>query len=1232
MYENIAIIGMSCRFPQAENFEEFWLNISSGVDLVRDFPQSRVKELADATGSSVTNDFARGGYLETISYFEPEYFNISQEECKYIDPQQRLILELVEEAIQSSGRNPLKLPAERTGVFMSTSPNVYSMTIAGDLPMRVGNASEAAIAGRVSYNFNFQGPSIAINTESSSAMVALHYACRSLQDGECDYAITGGSRIHINPNNKNFILENMLTSNNEKIRAFDSKADGIVAGEGGGILLLKRLKDAVRDKDIIHAIIKGSSVNCNGNRSLGLSVPHRDAQADLITRTLEISGIDPATISYIEAHGTGTRIGDPIEIEGITKSFSKYTDKTQFIPIGSVKTNAGHLGGASAVPGIIKTIMALKYKKIPPSLHFTEPNPEIDFEHSPVYVNTRLCDWHAVNTRIAGINSLGLTGTNSYVLLEEPPAVLYKKNREVRNIFTLSARTETSLRRMMQRLNHYLKTNTDISANDAAFTLNTGRRHLQHRLVIIAGSKKELIEKLTALEDGQNRQPGIDNVYSNCLENQSIPKHFNPMPVFIYPDIEIENDFPLDNFLDEPVFANHFQQCRENLGKGFASRHFAFQNALSRLLISYGIEPKAVLGIGAGKIAADLIKEKITLTEAISLANNASSKSEVIDVQRLQTVIQQMLTRGYNLFLIIGGQRILGNHIEEFLQSNSNSHYLNLGINQDNLYPALGKLYTWGSNIDWEEFYKDRDVQKITLPTYPFDRKSYFLKTGILKSRVEPVQPVQSAEPAGHSENEFHDVQFDEIFAIFQRVIPGTLDLDEDYVDNNGSSISIMQLITIIRETYHVTVNIDYFYAAPSLRQLIESIITLIREGGENVGAASPQIQIPELFKLEPTVISMAKVDPENILLTGSTGFLGSHLLLELVEKTRATIYCIVRGHNPADSLAHGLEMWNYYFKNRLEPYLGNRIIIIKGDIAERNIGVQDDIYRELTEKIETVIHCAADVRHYGKYEHFKKVNTGGTQNIIDFCCDGIRKKLHHVSTKAIFEYPRQEVAIKENYLDIGQVFRGRVYARSKFEAEKLVNLARSNGLEDAIYRIGDLTGRFSDGFFQKNIETNRYYNNIKALVLLKKIFTDAINKMKLEVSPVDFCCHALLNLVLLKDSLGNNFHIMNPNHVPLKKFCAALHNLGSPIEEVDYDTFAQYVDEEIRKKGFVKELSWISYLLTLDEYSTLPVMNYDSEFTLQVLKKTNFTWPVMEVDYLERMIKHCIDVKYVTF
>ena len=185
MYENIAIIGMACRFPQAENSEEFWLNISSGVDLVRDFPQSRIKELADATGSTVTSDFARGGYLEVISYFEPEYFNISREECKYIDPQQRLVLELVEEAIQASGCNPLKLPAQRTGVFMSTCPNIYSMTIAGDLPMRVGNASEAAIAGRVSYTFNFQGPSIAINTESSSAMVALHYACRSLQDGEC---------------------------------------------------------------------------------------------------------------------------------------------------------------------------------------------------------------------------------------------------------------------------------------------------------------------------------------------------------------------------------------------------------------------------------------------------------------------------------------------------------------------------------------------------------------------------------------------------------------------------------------------------------------------------------------------------------------------------------------------------------------------------------------------------------------------------------------------------------------------------------------------------------------------------------------------------------------------------------------------------------------------------------------------------------------------------------------
>lgn len=1224
MYESIAVIGTACRFSQASNIEDFWQNIAAGRDSVRDFPGSRIKELTESPGVTIEEEIARGGYLNTMSFFEPAYFNISEEECKYLDPQQRLLLELVEETIQSSGYNPVTLSEQKVGVFMASSINSYA-TITRSMPMGVANSSEAAAAGRVSYTFNFRGPALAINTESSSALVAIHYACLSLQHGECDYALTGGSRIHVIPPGKQFVEQNMMTSSSQKIRAFDSKADGIIPGEGGGVLLLKKLNQALKDKDIIYAVIKGSAVNCNGSRSNGLSAPSQQAQAELMTWVSETSGIDPNTISYIEAHGTGTKIGDPIEIEGITAAYSKYTDKTQFIPLGSVKTNIGHLGSASAIPGFIKVILALKNKKIPPSLHFQDPNPLIDFEHSPVYVNTQLKDWNTNGAKRAGINSLGLTGTNAYVILQEPPAVEFKEKKNRQNIFTLSAVTQNSLSKMIHRLNDYLKKHPDTALDDAAYTLNSGRRDLVYRLALAANNRSQLIQTLDALEKDLNHG---DHVYGNFPGTHSFPRGLPFSPVFIYPDLEINHDFSVDSFCSEPLFRNHYTKCA-GTNSPAAVKYFAFQYSLSRWLTAVGLAPQAVLGVGIGKYAADVIKEKITLEHALTSTREFTKKNEPIDKQKLQAVIQKMLDKKYNLFLDIGGGNILGKEIANLLENRENVLYLQLDLNHSTLYSALCKLYTCGFNPDWQAFYQGQDRQRLNLPPYPFDRKSYLLKPKKIESKVEITDTPENQPPT----EDMQTVHFNDIFSIFKRVISNHLDLEEDYVDNNGSSISVMQIITLIKESYHVTLNIDLFYSSSTLQELIERILTQIKEGGESPieQVTAREKDIEPNFELDPSKISLVKTKPGNILLTGSSGYFGSQLLKDLIEQTDSDIYCIARGNTLSDAHKHSLDMWNYYFKNQLESHLNQRIFLVKGDIVQENIGIPGDRYKELSGIIDTVIHCAADVRHYGKYEPAEKVNTGGTRNIIDFCFGGKPKKLHHISTKAISEYPRESVVMKENNLDVGQVFRGRVYARSKFEAEKCVNQARARGLNAAVYRIGDLTGRYTDGFFQKNVETNRYYNNIRALVLLKKIFSEAVESLIFEVSPVDLCSQAVINLMLLEDSVGYNFHIMNPKPVLLKKFCEALKNLGSPIEKVDFQTFSDYVDEELRSKGFVKELSWVSYLLTLDEYASLPSVKIDSNFTVQVLKKTNFSWPNIEVDYIEKLIKHCIDVKYIT-
>jgi thioester reductase-like protein len=1226
-YEEIAIIGVAARLPQAENVEEFWENIASGRDSVRDFPPTRLKEIEDATGRKF-GEFARGGYLEQMSQFEPGYFNISEEESKYIDPQHRLLMELVEESIETTGYSPQKLSESRVGVFMASSINHYAQLMK-TMPMGVANTSEAAAAGRISYTFNFSGPSLTMNTESSSTLVALHYACQSLQQGECDYAITGGSRLHVYPPDKQFVQENMMTSTHQKIMAFDAKADGIIAGEGGGVFILKRLEHAVKDKDTIWAVIKGTGINSNGNRSIGLSAPSQEALAELITQVFERSGIDPNSITCIEAHGTGTPIGDPIEIEGITKAYTKYTEKKQFIPISSVKTNVGHLGSAAAIPGIIKGIMSLKNRKIAPSLNFQKPNPLIEFENSPIYVNTELKEWETETIRRVGINSLGLTGTNAFAILEEaPPTEEINKDKEKQEgdyLFTLSAKTAESFAQQVLRLKQYLEQNKQVRLRDLSYTLNTGRRHLPWRMACQAQNNAQLKEKINQIK--QPSKPTVDND----------PDRFLPVPIFIYPDINRNSGMSINTFGEVPVYRKSYQELEAIAGQRQPQPGFFFQYSLSKLIESLGIEPQAVFGVGKGKIAADVIKGKKKIEEGLKAIEGYELQEESpdIDVEKLKTLVNNMLSKGYNLFITIGEGGVLGKEIFRQLKEQKGipTIYLEMGAHCNSLNSALCQLYTHHIDINWEALYNEKEVQRLNLPTYPFNRKSYLITPPPSISKPETETSSPDIQENKESPGKPAEVSFEEILGLFKQVVSPDLDLEEDYVDNNGNSIAVMQLITLIRENYRITLNIDQFYSYPTLRELIQKIETQITEGQETdtEEIVVRQKDMEPDFELDDAEVSLEKVDPKNVLLTGSTGFLGSHLLKELIEKTDARIYCLSRGSTQEEAHHHSLNMWKYYFKEFTENLLDKRIIVVKGDITREKLGMEPKVHQEMDEVIDTVIHSAADVRHYGKYEPSEKVNTKGTQNIIRFCTSRNSKRLHHVSTKAIAEYPREAAVLKENNLDIGQVFRGRVYARSKFEAEKAVNQARTQGLKAAIYRIGDLTGRYTDGFFQKNIETNRYYNNIKALALLKKIVPSALDEITLEVSPVDVSCQAILKLLQKEGSMGRNFHIMNPDYVPLRKFCGAFKNLGYPIEEVTIETFSDFVEDQLKTKGFIKELSWISYVLTLDEYAHLPTLEFDSEFTHFVLAKTKFKWPQIQEDYIERMIQHCVDVNYIT-
>jgi 3-oxoacyl-(acyl-carrier-protein) synthase len=429
----IAIIGMSCRFPPYDDLDGFWNRLASGTDLVRSLPEVRrqdinalaelLEKVSPALASRFKRPFLEAAYLDRVDMFDYTAFRIAPEEARILDPQQRMLLEVVLECIENAGYSREMLNGSKVGVYMAYTESEYEQLIPLDHPSSVHATLPAMLAGRISYIFNWRGPSQVIETACSSSLVAFHNACQALLMGDCETALVGGVELLLFPFAQDYTdFEQIgIRSPDGRTRAFDSAANGTGNGEGVGAVMLKPLAKAIEDRDYIHAIVKGSAVNSDG-KSAGVTAPNPEAQCQVITEAWKKAEINPTTISYIEAHGTATRLGDPIEIQGITKAFKQYTDRKAFCAIGSVKTNMGHLNAAAGIAGLIKTVLALKHRQIPPSLHFQSPNPLISFADSPVFVNDVLRPWDVVESpRRAGVSAFGISGTNCHVILEEAP-------------------------------------------------------------------------------------------------------------------------------------------------------------------------------------------------------------------------------------------------------------------------------------------------------------------------------------------------------------------------------------------------------------------------------------------------------------------------------------------------------------------------------------------------------------------------------------------------------------------------------------------------------------------------------------------------------------------------------------------------------------------------------------------------------------------------------------------
>jgi acyl transferase domain-containing protein len=526
--KDIAIIGMAGKFAEADNIYEYWDKLSAGQDLVRDFPESRRKDsnevLLDRGVKPEDIEYHQGGYFNEVDKFDYSFFRLSPKEASLMDPNQRLFLETAWEAIEGAGYGGKRIMGTRTGVYVGHNSDFderYETFIRSQEPSSLefavpGNI-KPIIASRISYILDLKGPSFLVDTACSSSLMAVHLACQGIRNGECEMAIAGGVKVNLIPVKSPGEEGIGIRSSNARTKTFDDSSDGTGSSEVVAAVLLKPLKNALEDGDTIYAVIKGSASNQDGS-SVGITAPNAAAQEDVITRAWKDAGINPETIRYIETHGTGTKLGDPIEIEGILSAFSKFTLRKQFCAVGSAKSNLGHPDHSAGIAGLVKAVLALRNRAIPPTLHFTRPNRKINFESTPVYVNDKLSQWETGNGQPCrcAVSSFGLSGTNCHIVLEEAPEVKAKgiqNSTGLPQILTISARNEKVMHEYIKNFKAFVDKGCNQSLEDICYTANTGRGHYNIRVAFIVTDMKDLKSKLEKISDAVLGTVNIDGVY-----------------------------------------------------------------------------------------------------------------------------------------------------------------------------------------------------------------------------------------------------------------------------------------------------------------------------------------------------------------------------------------------------------------------------------------------------------------------------------------------------------------------------------------------------------------------------------------------------------------------------------------------------------------------------------------------------------------------------------------------
>ncbi|MGI6668749.1 MAG: SDR family NAD(P)-dependent oxidoreductase [Acetivibrionales bacterium] len=725
-YEEIAIIGISGRYPMAGNLDEFWENLKKGRDCITEIPKDRwdYRDYFNPDRSKEGSVYSKwGGFIDDVDKFDPLFFNISPREAKLMDPQERLFLQTVWHTLENAGYTRQELAKAKVGVFVGVMYGQYQLLGACSAAGNVGipASSYASVANRVSYYFDFSGPSMAVDTMCSSSLTAIHLACKSIQSGECDMAVAGGVNVTIHPNKYILLTHGKFASSDGRCRSFGDGGDGYVPGEGAGAVLLKPLRKAVADGDYIHGIIKGSALN-HGGKTNGYSVPNPNAQAEVILEAIQKAKVDPGKITYLEAHGTGTALGDPIEIAGLAKAYGRYTNARQYCAIGSVKSNIGHLESAAGIAGLTKVLLQMRYKTLVPSIHSEALNPNINFTDTPFYVQRGLTEWkrpagveegkEIYYPRLAGISSFGAGGANAHIILQEWDNNYTQQrgdeNRE--HIVVLSSKNEERLREYAGALAAYLRKMVDAGRRGEIEGDTLRRLIVRDLLGIAAGIISVDEEDIHA--DEELSQIGFDAVkISRFVQEISIR-----FAISIKPDI----------CLEYPTVTDLATYMETEYGNAIAGHYSHVKARSAENDVSFTL----------GNIAYTLQTGREAMEERLALV--------VKSIDDLTDKLERFA--GENLApeeAARGNVKGTWGRVAFLLEDEDGREIIEKWIQKGRI-RKLAELWAGGIDINWKLLPWSNTCRRIPLPQYPFARERYWFS--------EPGKTPQGQESCSEAE------------------------------------------------------------------------------------------------------------------------------------------------------------------------------------------------------------------------------------------------------------------------------------------------------------------------------------------------------------------------------------------------------------------------------------------------------------------------------------------------